>query len=115
MFLPTESLYAEILRIPGLIMEIQNKYKVMLVGPNNLGAFLTSLQQGFKSLAIEKRTDEVWKLLGIVKTEFGKFGEILDKTQKKILEANNIIETAGAKSRSIERKLKSLDKINYLE
>lgn len=115
MFLPTESLYAEILRIPGLIMEIQNKYKVMLVGPNNLGAFLTSLQQGFKSLAIERRTDEVWKLLGIVKTEFGKFGDILDKTQKKILEANNIIETAGAKSRAIERKLKSFDKIDYLE
>jgi DNA recombination protein RmuC len=115
MFLPTESLYAEVLRIPGLIMEIQQSHKVMLVGPNNLGAFLTSLQQGFKSLAIERRTDDVWKLLGIVRTEFGKFGDVLDKTQKKILEANNIIETASAKSRTIERKLKSLDKINYLD
>ena len=115
MFLPTESLYSEILRIPGLIMEIQNSSKVMIVGPNNLGAFLTSLQQGFKSLAIEKRTDEVWKLLNIVKTEFGKFGVILDKTQKKILEANNIIESAGAKSRNIERKLQNLDKIKYLD
>lgn len=115
MFLPTESLYAEILRIPGLIMDVQNNSKVMIVGPNNLGAFLTSLQQGFKSLAIEKRTDEVWKLLAVVKTEFGKFGTILEKTQKKILEANNIIESAGAKSRNIERKLQNLDKIKYLD
>lgn len=115
MFLPTESLYAEILRIPGLIMEIQNKYKVMLVGPNNLAAFLTSLRQGFKSVAVERRTDEVWKLLNIVKSEFSNFGQILDKTQRKILEANKIIESAGAKSRNIERKLNRMEKMEYLE
>ncbi|WP_235295913.1 DNA recombination protein RmuC [Portibacter marinus] len=115
MFLPTESLYAEVLRIPGLIMDIQNDNKIMMVGPNNLGAFLTSLQQGFKSLAIEKRTDEVWKLLSTVRTEFGRFGDILDKTQKKILEANKIIETASSKSRTIERKLKGMEKISFLD
>ncbi|MCL4106732.1 UNVERIFIED_CONTAM: hypothetical protein GTU68_048176 [Idotea baltica] len=115
MFLPTESLYAEVLRIPGLIMDIQTNHKIMMVGPNNLGAFLTSLQQGFKSLAIEKQTGEVWKLLNVVRIEFGKFGDILDKTQKKILEANKIIESAGAKSRNIERKLNNLDKIKFLD
>ncbi len=113
MFLPTESLYAEVLRLPGLIMAVQQKHKVMVVGPHNLAAFLTSLRQGFKSLAIEKRTDEVWKLLNIVKMEFLKFGEILDKTQSKILEANKIIETAGAKSRNISRKLGKLEQIDY--
>ncbi|GLR20095.1 hypothetical protein GCM10007940_47110 [Portibacter lacus] len=115
MFLPTESLYAEVLRIPGLIMDVQSAYKIMIVGPSNLGAFLSSLQQGFKSLAIEKQTGEVWKLLNVVKNEFHKFGDILDKTQRKILEANKIIETAGAKSRNIERKLNNLDKIKFLD
>ncbi len=115
MFLPTESLYAEVLRIPGLIMDVQAGEKIMVVGPNNLGAFLSSLQQGFRSLALEKRTGEVWKLLNVVRTEFGKFGDILDKTQRKILEANKIIDTASAKSRNIERKLKSIERIKYLE
>ena len=96
-------------------MDVQNNHKIMVVGPHNLSAFLTALQQGFKSIAIEKRTDEVWKLLNIVKMEFSKFGDILERTQKKILEANRIIETAGAKSRTIERKLNQIDKIEVLQ
>jgi DNA recombination protein RmuC len=109
MFLPTESLYAEVLRIPGLIMDIHNKHKIMLVGPNNLAAFLSSLRQGFKSVAIEQRTAEVWKLLSMVRTEFSKFGDILDRTQKKILEANKIVELAGSKSRTISKKLEKIE------
>lgn len=108
MFLPFESLYAEVLRIPGLFEELQKKYKITVTGPTTLSALLSSLQMGFRTLAIEKRSTEVWDLLSAVKTEFGKFGDILEKTKKKLQEATNTIDNAGVRSRAIERKLKEV-------
>lgn len=105
LFLPIEGLYAEVLRRPGLCEFLQREYKVVLAGPTTLAALLNSLQLGFRTLAIEKRSSEVWDLLGAVKTEFGKFADILDKTQKKLQEASNTIETAAKKSHTIARKL----------
>ena len=86
MFVPTEGLYAEILRRTGLFETLQREFKISVVGPTNLVAFLSSLQMGFKTLAIEKRSSEVWEILGAVKTEFGRFGEVLEKTKKKLEE-----------------------------
>ena len=111
MFVPTESLYAEILRRPGLFEFLQKEYKITVVGPTNLVAFLSSLQMGFKTLAIEKRSSEVWEILGAVKTEFSRFGKILDKTKKKLQEASNVIDTASVRSRAIERKLKTVQEL----
>jgi len=87
------------------------KFRVVVAGPTTISAILNSLQMGFRTLAIEKRSSEVWKLLGVVKTEFGKYGEILERTQKKILEAGNIIEEAASKTRNIERKLKNVQEL----
>lgn len=112
MFLPTEGLYAEILRRPGLCDCLQREYRIVAAGPTTLIALLNSLQMGFRTLAIEKRSSEVWVLLGAVKTEFGKFGDILDKTQKKLQEASNTIEDAARKSRSIGRKLKNVQELS---
>ena len=109
MFLPTESLYAEVIRRPGLIEEIQRNYRVNITGPNTMAAFLNSLSMGFRTLAIQKRSSEVWTLLGAVKTEFSKFGQALEKTQKKLREASNTIEKAAGKSRMIERKQRTLN------
>lgn len=111
MFLPTEGLYAEVIRRPGLMDTLQRDYRIMITGPSNLSAFLNSLQMGFRTLAIERRSSEVWVLLGAVKTEFGKFGTILDKTHKKLQEASNTIEDAARKSRTIERKLKNIQEL----
>lgn len=111
MFVPTESLYAEILRRPGLFEFLQKEYKITVVGPTNLVAFLSSLQMGFKTLAIEKRSSEVWEILGAVKTEFSRFGKILDKTKKKLQEASNVIDTASVRSRAIERRLKTVQEL----
>jgi len=111
MFLPTEGLYAEVIRRPGLFDTLQRKYRITVAGPSTLSALLNSLQMGFRTLAIEKRTSEVWMLLGAVKTEFGKFGHILDKTHKKLKEASHSIETAAKKSRNIERKLTKVQEI----
>jgi DNA recombination protein RmuC len=108
MFLPTEGLYAEVLRISGLFELLQSKYRVIVAGPTTIAAILNSLQMGFRTLAIEKRTSEVWKMLSTVKTEFSKFGEIIDRTQKKIQEAGNIIEEAASKGRNIEKKLSKI-------
>lgn len=115
MFLPTEGLYAEVLRRPGLCDFIQRKYRIVVAGPTTLTALLNSLQMGFRTLAIEKRSSEVWNLLGAVKTEFIKFGEILDKTQKKLQEASNTIENAARKSRNISRKLKDVQELSLDE
>ncbi|HYF81848.1 MAG TPA: DNA recombination protein RmuC [Clostridia bacterium] len=112
MFLPTEGLYAEVLRRPGLCDCLQREYRIIVAGPTNLIALLNSLQMGFRTLAIEKRSSEVWTLLGAVKTEFGRFGDILDKTQKKLQEASNTIEDAARKSRSIGRKLKNVQELS---
>lgn len=111
LFLPFESLYAEVLRTPGLFETIQRESKVIVTGPTTLSALLNSLQMGFRTLAIEKRSGEVWQLLGAVKTEFGNFGSILDKTQKKLQEVSNVIEQAGVRSRAIERKLKNVQEL----
>jgi DNA recombination protein RmuC len=108
LFLPFESLYAEVLRTPGLFESIQRECKIIITGPTTLSALLNSLQMGFKTLAIEKRSSEVWELLGAVKTEFGNFGGILEKTQKKLLEASNVIEKASVRSRAIEKKLRDV-------
>ena len=108
MFLPAEGLYAEVLRRTGLVETLQREFKVVITGPTTLAALLNSLQMGFRTLAIEKRSSAVWTLLGAVKTEFSTFGGILEKTQKKIQEAGNIIEKAATRSRSIERRLKNV-------
>lgn len=111
LFLPTESLYAEAVKEPGFMECIQKNYKVVITGPSTISAFLNSLQMGFRTLAIEKRSSDVWKVLGAVKTEFAKFGDMLDKTQKKLQEASNTIENASKKSKTIERKLKSVEEL----
>jgi DNA recombination protein RmuC len=111
LFLPVEGLYAEVLRMPGIVDILQREYRIVVSGPTTLSAFLNSLQMGFRTLAIEKRSSEVWKLLGAVKTEFGKFGIILDKTKKKLQEATNTIDTASRKSRTIQRKLRNVQEL----
>lgn len=111
MFLPTEGLYAEVLRRPGLFEALQREFKVMAAGPTTLAALLNSLQLGFRTLAIEKRSAEVWNLLGAVRTEFHKFGDVLDKTRKKIQEAGNHIDAAAVRTRAIERKLKGVQEL----
>jgi DNA recombination protein RmuC len=111
LFLPFESLYAEVLRTPGLFETIQRECKIIVTGPTTLSAILSSLQMGFRTLAIEKRTGEVWQLLAAVKTDFGIFGDILNKTHKKLQEATNGIEQAAAKSKGIERKLKEVHQL----
>lgn len=111
LFLPIEGLYAEVLRRPGLSELLMQKYKIVITGPTTLAALLNSLQMGFRTLAIEKRSSEVWSVLGAVKTEFGKFGDLLDKTNKKLQEATNVIDTATKKTRTIERKLKDVQEL----
>lgn len=109
MFVPTESLYAEILRIPGLSDELRQKYNVALASPSTLPMILSGLTMGFRSVAIEKRSAEVWQTLGAVKAQFGRFGDLLDATKKKLQETANKIEGAATASRQIERKLKSVE------
>ncbi len=109
LFLPTESLYAEALRRPGLVESLQRECKVMLAGPTTLLATLNSLQMGFRTLALEKRSAEVWEVLGAVKTEFAKFGDVLAKTKKKLDEASNTIDQAQTRANVMARKLKSVE------
>jgi DNA recombination protein RmuC len=111
LFLPTEGLYAEVIRRPGLLDDLQRDFRVVLAGPTTLIAVLSSLQMGFRTLAIEKRSSEVWQLLGAVKTEFGKFGDMLAKTKKQLETAANTIGAAQSKSRTIERKLKGIESL----
>lgn len=108
MYLSIEGLYAEVLRRPGLAESLQRDYKINVCGPTTLASLLNSLQMGFRTLTIEKRSSEIWNLLGAVKQEFGKFVDLLAKTQKKLVEASNTIEFATKKSRTIERKLKNI-------
>lgn len=108
LFLPVEGLYAEIVRKAGLCELLQREFRVVVAGPTTLAALLNSLQMGFRTLAIERRSSEVWALLGAVKTEFGRFGDLLDKTQKKLQEASSTIENAARKSRTIEKKLRDV-------
>ena len=109
MFVPTEGLYAEALRRPGLVEGMQREHKVMLAGPTTLLATLNSLQMGFRTLALEKRSAEVWEVLGAVKTEFAKFGDVLAKTKKKLDEASSTIEAAQTRAKVMTRRLKSVE------
>ena len=111
LFVPTEGLYAEILRRVGLFDAVRRDYRVTIVGPTNLVAFLNSLQMGFRTLAIEKRSSEVWEILGAVKTEFSKFGVVLERTKKKLVEATNTIDQAGVRTRAIERQLRKVQEL----
>ena len=115
LYLPTEGLYAEALRRPGLAEALQREYRISLTGPTTLTALLNSLQMGFRTLAIEKRSSEVWAVLGAVKTEFGKFGEVLDATQRKLEQATRSIESAGVRTRQIERKLRGVEALSAPE
>jgi len=112
LYLPVEGLFAEVIQNQELCDMLQRQLRVMVTGPSTISALLNSLQMGFRTLAIEKRSSEVWSVLGAVKTEFGRFGDLLDKTQKKLQEATNTIQSASAKSRTIESKLK---KVQLLE
>ena len=111
MFLPFEGLYLEILRIPGLIQQIQNEFSITISGPTTLGAFLNSLQMGFRTLAIQEQTDNVWNILRAVRTEFGKFGAVLEKTKEKLESASKEIDNAGVRTRAIERKLRDVESL----
>ena len=112
MFLPVEGLYAEVLRRPGLCDTLQREHRIVITGPTTLAALLNSLQMGFRTLAIGKRSSEVWQLLGAVKTEFGKFGQVLAKTKKKLREAGHTIDQAEIRSRAIVRKLKNVQDVS---
>lgn len=109
LFVPTEGLYAEALRRPGLVESLQREQRILVAGPTTLLAVLNSLQMGFRTLAIEKRSAEVWEVLGAVKTEFGRFGEVLAKTKKKLEEASSTIDAAEVRTRAMTRKLKGVE------
>ena len=110
MFLPFESIYAEVIRRTSLVETLQKDFKIVVTGPTTLGAILNSLQMGFRTLAIQKRTSEVWGVLGAVKTEFGKFGGMLEKVQKNLQNAGNQLEEVmGKRTRAIERKLRQVE------
>ncbi|RNF83636.1 DNA recombination protein RmuC [Montanilutibacter psychrotolerans] len=111
MFLPTEGLYAEVLRRPGLFDVLQREFRVTVVGPTTLLALLNSLQMGFRTLAIEQRSSEVWQLLGAVKSEFGKFATVLEKTHSQLDTVRNSIKAAGVRTRAIERQLKGVESL----
>ena len=109
LFLPTEGLFAEVIRRPGLFELLQREHRVTVAGPTTLSALLNSLQMGFRTLAIAKRSSEVWALLGAVKNEFGKFGVVLEKTRKQLDTVRNSIDSAGQRTRAIERKLRGVE------
>ncbi|GAA4851437.1 DNA recombination protein RmuC [Algivirga pacifica] len=112
MFLPTEGLFAEIVREPGLVQVLQNDYRIIVTGPTTMGAMLNSLQMGFKTLAIQKRSSEVWEILGAVKAEFGKFGNVLEKAQRKINEANTELDRlVTTRTNVINRKLRDVQEL----
>lgn len=111
LYVPTEGMYAEILRTPGLFEMLQTQYRVIVAGPTNIAALLNSFQLGFRSLAIAEQTSRVWELLTTIKGEFGKFGDLLDKTREKLVQATNTIDDASRKSRTIEGKLGKVQKL----
>ena len=111
MFLPTEGLYAEILRQPGLMEKLQQTFRVVVAGPTSLSAILNSLRMGFRTLAIEKRSSEVWNVLAAVKTEFGKFGDVLAKVKNQLDAASNTIDQTGVRTRAMKRKLREVEQL----
>ena len=115
MFLATEGLYAEVLRQPGFVEDIQNKYRVVLAGPTTLAAILSSLRMGFQTLAIQQRTAEVWNILAAAKTEFVKFADVLDKVKRQLHTASETLEQTSVRSRAIERQLRSVEQLPEAE
>ena len=115
MFLPIEGLYAEVAQRNELVEQIQRDYRVVIAGPTTLAALLNSLQMGFRTLAIQERSSEAWQILSAVKAEFGKFGGVLDKLQKKLKEASKTIDTASVRTRAIERKLRDVEEAPHTE
>jgi DNA recombination protein RmuC len=115
MFLPTEGLFAEVLRRPGLADWIQREYRVSIAGPTTLAALLNSLQMGFRTFAIEKRSSEVWTVLGEAKTEFRRYADVLDRIKHKLLEATSAVDRATIRTRAIERKLQSVEEVTELQ
>lgn len=111
LYVPTEGLYAEVLRTPGLFEQLQSTYRVTVAGPTTIAAILNSYQLGFRTLAIAEQTSEVWELLTVIKGEFGKFGDLLEKTRDKLVQATNTIDTASRKSRTIEGKLGKVQRL----
>ena len=111
MFLPTEGLYAEVLRVPGLITEFLQRYQIVIAGPTTLAAILNSLRMGFRTLMIEKRSSEIWEILGAVKSEFGKFGGVMDKLKKQLNTAANTVDETGVRTRAMERKLRTVEEL----
>lgn len=111
LYVPIEGLYAEILRVPGLFEMMQRDYRVTVAGPTTIAAILSSYQLGFRTLAIAEQTSQVWELLTVIKGEFGKFGDLLDKTREKLVQATNTIDTASSKSRTIEAKLGKVQRL----
>ena len=109
MFLPIEGLYAEVMRRPGLAAEIQNRYRISIAGPSTLGAFLNSLQMGFRTLAIQKRSGEVWQVLNEAKTEFAKYAAWVEKVKKNIEQAHKTLDEAETRTRAVNRKLRSVE------
>lgn len=111
LFLPTEGLYSEVLRHPGLVERLQREHRIVVAGPTTLAAVLNSLRIGFRTLAIEQRSSEVWKVLGAVKHEFGKFGEVLDKVKRQLDTAGRTIDETGRRTRAMERKLRNVEEL----
>jgi DNA recombination protein RmuC len=108
-----EGLFAEVVRQPDLVAQLQREFQIIVTGPTTLAAMLNSLQMGFRTLAIQKRSSEVWRILGAVKTEFGKFGTVLEKAQKRLLEANQEIDTlVGTRTRMLMSKLKNVEAVD---
>jgi DNA recombination protein RmuC len=112
LFLPIEGLFAEVARTPGLMEELQQRHRVNITGPTTLSATLNSLRMGFRTLAIEQRSSEVWKVLSAVKTEFRKFENVMGKVQKKLSEASKTIEDTGVRTRAMDRKLRDVEKMS---
>jgi DNA recombination protein RmuC len=112
LYLPTEGLYAEVIRRPGLVDDLQRQCRIVVAGPTVLMAILSSLRMGFRTLAIQKRSGEVWQLLGAVKTEFGKYGEVLDKVKKKLDEASNQIDNVARRRRAMDRTLRGVERLS---
>ncbi len=110
-FLATEGLYAEVLRQPALVDDLLQQYRVVAAGPTTLAAILSSLRMGFQTLAIEQRAAEVWKILGAIKTEFGKFGAVLDKVKRQLTTASRTLEETGVRTRAMERRLRSVEEL----
>ena len=111
LYLPTEGLYAEVLRQPGMVSQLQQDYRVVVSGPTTIAALLNSLRLGFRSLAIEQQASEVWQVLAAVKTEFGKFGEVLDKVKKQLATASNTIDQTQTRTRAMARQLRKVEQL----